>query len=477
MLKLLTAAVLSFFALILGGLLHAGPAAADEGPESPIKVTLAEAAVEFPYGIRFRVQAESDSPITSVAVRLRSPAKSRGVYEHLGHRVGKTVDARLFWRAGFGDGYIPSGALLQVSFEIEDAAGNFHETGFQDFVYEDPRFDWIEIASGAVTVAYHGPVKRRAEDILETLVLTLDTMAPVLGVDPSIPIRATVYNNYGEMLVALPPGIRQIGHELIAEGQAFSEFNTILILGSSSYALGTAGHEATHILTHQAGDGSVSRLPAWLDEGIAEFGNPQPGFSYDIALEFAIETDRLLPVLNMQFLPPDPEDVIIFYGQSKSVVSYMIYIHGPAKIRALLARLKSGKPMDEALNSVYGLGIEELDSVWREFMGAPEPDYSVPEARSSRPTPQAAPSLDMYTLDTRPVAPEPEAEPVDVSEVEVEAEVVDAVESAVEPQAPEPGSCNAGPGGATGMMDASGVLLAAWLLALAALRFRRRALC
>ena len=90
---------------------------------------------------------------------------------------------------------------------------------------------------------------------------------------------------------------RQIGHEIIAEGQAFADFNTLLILGSGRQALGTAGHEAVHILTHQAGDGFVSRLPAWLDEGLAEFGNPQPGYLYDIALEFAIETDTLLPVL------------------------------------------------------------------------------------------------------------------------------------------------------------------------------------
>ena len=471
--KLLSASVLLLLGVVLNGLAHVAPAAADESPASPIKVTLTEAASEFPFGIRFRVQAESDSPITSVAVRLRSPARSRGIYEPLYHRVDEVVDASLFWRAGFGTGYIPPGALLHVSFEIEDAAGNTHVTGFQDFIYQDPRFEWIEISSGSVTVAYHGPVKRRAEDVLETVVQTLETMSSVLGTDPAVPIRATMYNNYGEMLGALPRWIRQLGHELIAEGQAFTDFNTVVLLGSGPQALGTAGHEAVHILTHQAGDGFVSRLPVWLDEGLAEFGNPQPGFSYDIALEFAIETDRLLPVLYMQFLPPDPEDVIIFYGQAKSMVSYMIYIHGPAKIRQLLAQLKSGKPMEEALNSVYGLGIEDLDNSWRRFVGASE--YVVDKAQLFRPTPQAVPSLDMYTLDTMPVSPEFEEGPVEASEAEAEA--VDPVESTVEPQAPESGSCNARPGGATGMMDVSGTFLAAWLLALAALRFRRRTLC
>ncbi len=474
MLKLLSTFVILLVAAVFGGIGHAAPAAADESSEGSIRVTLAEATAEFPAGILFRVRAESDSPITSVAVRLRSPARSRGVYEHLYHRVDKTVDARLFWRAGFGTGYIPAGALLQVSFEIKDAAGNFHDTGFKDFVYRDPRFDWIEVSSGSVTVAYHGPVKRRAEDVLDTLVQTLETMSHVLGTDPEVPIRATMYNNYGEMLGALPPWIRRLGHDLVAEGQAFSDFNTLLLLGSGPQALGTAGHEAVHILTHQAGDGFVSRLPVWLDEGLAEYGNPQPGYSYDIALEFAIETDRLLPAVYMQGLPTtSSEDIIIFYGQAKSIVSHMLATYGPERIRRLLSELKDGVPVDEALERVYGLGLEGLDNSWRRAVGARE--YVPPEESTSRPPPQPLPALDMYTLETMPVAPSAGARP-DETETAV-TPAINISEDNEEPEAVEGGGCNAKVSGAAGMMDVSGALLAAWLLVLAALRFRRRTLC
>ena len=485
--KLLTAALILFPALLLAGLTHTGHADSDEDAESPIKVLLAETTTEFPAGIHFRVRAESDSPITSVAVRLRSPARSRGVYEPLTHRVGKVVDATLFWWRGFGSAYIPPGALLHVNFEIEDEAGNFHETGFEKFVYEDTRFDWEEVSSGPVTVSYHGPVKRRANDILDTMVQTLETVAPVLGTDASTPIRATMYNNYGEMLGGLPPWTRQVGHGIITEGQAFTDFNTLLILGSSPQALGTAAHEAVHILTHQAGDGLVSTLPAWLDEGLAEFGNPQPGYAYDIALEFAIETDALLPAFYMRGLPAGSEEIIIFYGQAKSIVSYMIDTFGPARIRALLSQLKNDVPMEDALNSVYGFGVAELDNLWRRYVGAP--DYVHSEGHTMRPAAQPLPTVEMYSLDTRPVAPELAAPSVEPAAIETQEPDLDEETAAVETQVsesdeatevnvtPESGGCNAGPAGAAGMMDVSAVALAAWVLALAALRLRRRTLC
>ena len=462
-------------ALMLAGLAYVDPIAADETQEGPIKVTLAEATSEFPQGIRFRLRAESEAPITSVAVRIRSVARSWGMYEFLDHGGGKVVDARLFWWTIAPPRYIPPGALLLVSFEIKDSAGNFHETGFQDFVYEDSKFEWKEVTSGSVTVAYHGPIKRRANAVLDTVVQTLETMAPILGTDLSIPIRATVYNNYGEMLAALPFWTRQIGHELVAEGQAFGEFNTLLLLGSGRQALGTAGHEAVHILTHQAGDGAVSNLPAWLDEGLAEFGNPAPGFSYDIALEFALETDVLLPVVYLRGLPEDAEEIIIFYGQAKSIVSYMIFTYGPDKIRLLLSELKRDVPMDDALKSVYGFGLNALDNSWRAFVGAPE--YVAPEVRISRPDVQPLPTIEMYTLATEPVAPKSDSQAEDpVPKTMTDGQDLGEVPPEVVVQ-PASGGCNSHANGATGMLDISAAVMLAWLFALAALKWRRRTLC
>ena len=101
-----------------------------------------------------------------------------------------------------------------------------------------------------------------------------------------------------------------------------------------------------HIITHRVGDSVFRRVPAWLAEGLSEFANVDPGFSYDIALDFAIETDRLLPHVYMPGLPGDSEDVIIFYGQSRSIVRMMISQFGPDRMKAFMASLKSGNNVD-----------------------------------------------------------------------------------------------------------------------------------
>ena len=194
-----------------------------------------------------------------------------------------------------------------------------------------------------------------------------------------------MYNNVKEMLEALPPRSQAISRELITEGQAFSDVGTLLVLGGGRLAKGTASHEVTHILVHRAGDSIFRRVPPWLNEGLAEYGNIDPGYSYDIALDFAINTGRLLPIMHMRAMPGDPEQVIIFYGQGRSIVRFMINKFGADKMKALMAALKSGTNMDDALLEVYGHRLLELDNLWRETVGAPP--YVPPERGRVRPTP------------------------------------------------------------------------------------------
>ena len=227
-----------------------------------------------------------------------------------------------------------------------------------------------------------------------------------------------MYNNVKEMLEALPPGSTTIRRELITEGQAFTDLGTLLVLGGGRGAKGTASHEVTHILTHRAGDGVLGRVPAWLSEGLSEYGNIDPSFSYDIALEFALATDRLLPITSMRSLPGDPEDVIIFYGQARSVVMFMVAAYGPAKMRQLMEVLKGGTNIDVAIVQVYGITRIGLENQWRDTIGAS--NYLPPERERLKPTPIPRREIQLFTLTpqagsetiaTLDVTPTPSPEP------------------------------------------------------------------
>ncbi len=390
--------------------------AADD--ELPIRVVESGVVSEFSEGMRFSIKVESDYDVEEISVKFRVGQQDIAVYEYFDFDLGKSIDSELFWRTAAQGKYIPPGTIISYSFLIDDTEGNRFETEPVEFIYVDARFDWQEVSEGPIAVAYHGPVKTRAETILQAILDTMEVMGPILGADTSVPIRVTMYNNVKEMLEALPPGSTTIRRELITEGQAFTNVGTLLVLGGGRRAKGTASHEVTHILTHRAGDSIIARVPSWLDEGLAEFGNVDPGFSYDIALEFAIGTDRVLPITSMPVLPGDPEDVIIFYGQASSVVRFMVGVWGPAAMRELMRQLKEGTNIEVAIEQIYGMSRIELENRWREIVGAPE--YVVPDRESAKPTPIARRAVGLFsltpqagteTVSTIDTTPTPTAEP------------------------------------------------------------------
>ena len=367
-----------------------------QAEDNSIRVLSADVVSEFPEGMRYFIEVEGENEIEEISVRLRVGRNQNRAYEYFEFDEGASVESELFWRTGIRGRYIPPGTIITYYFLIKDSEGNEFSTEDAEFIYYDARFTWEEVSEGPVAVAYHGPVRRRAEIVLEAITDTIAFMGPLLGADTSIPIRVTMYNNVKEMLEALPPGSSTIRRELITEGQAFTDIGTLLVLGGGRGATGTASHELTHILNHRAGDSIIRRIPSWLDEGLAEFGNVAPGFSYDIALEFALGTDRLLPITSMPVLPGDPEDVIIFYGQARSIVEYMIAAYGPAAMRELLAVFREGVNMDDAIEQVYGISRIELENQWREIIGAPM--YVPPERDSARPTPIPRRAIQLYSL-------------------------------------------------------------------------------
>ena len=361
-----------------------------------IRILSASVVSEFPEGMRYSIEVEGENEIEEISVRLKVGRNQNTAYEYFESDQATLVESELFWRTGIRGRYIPPGTIITYYFLIKDTEGNELATEPAEFIYHDARFEWEEVTEGPVSVAYHGPVRRRAEIVLEAITDTIAFMGPLMGADTEAPIRVTMYNNVKEMLEALPPGSSTIRRELITEGQAFTDIGTLLVLGGGRGATGTASHELTHILNHRAGDSIIRRIPSWLDEGLAEYGNVAPGFSYDIALEFALGTDRLLPITSMPVLPGDPEDVIIFYGQARSIVEFMIAAYGRAAMRELLAVFREGVNMDDAIEQVYGISRIELENQWREIIGAPM--YVPPERDSARPTPVPRRAIQLYSL-------------------------------------------------------------------------------
>lgn len=61
--------------------------------------------------------------------------------------------------------------------------------------------------------------------------------------------------------------------------------------------------------------------------------------------------------------------VDLFYGEAYSLVSFMLDEFGRAKMQALLAVFAEGALQEQALQQVYGMGVDELETLWRASLG------------------------------------------------------------------------------------------------------------
>ncbi len=371
--------IASFF--VLAGFIFSSSAVtrADEGN---ILVVEAKAESQFPDGIKFSVITSSVDRIDDIRVFFsKVDQHGRSAYRSVEFEAGDPGDnvvGESVLPSGSGGDYYPPGTKIEYSFEVRDKAGAVVRTESKEFVYEDNRFEWLTVVEDLITVYYYGEyVEDRANIVLEAAKQNLQKMLPVLGIAPTEPLRIVSYNNYRHMASALPFRSQAVSEGLQTQGMAFSNERVLLVHGFDPTVTGTVSHEFTHLLVGEAAGSAISQVPSWLNEGLAEYGNIDPTDDYDAALRYGIYTRRIKPLWYLNSFGGTPEDIIIAYGQGRSVVQYMIDTYGEGRMAALFPVLQRTLDIDLALLEVYGLDQFGLDSAWRTFMGLeplPSPD-------------------------------------------------------------------------------------------------------
>ena len=123
------------------------------------------------------------------------------------------------------------------------------------------------------------------------------------------------------------------------------------------------------MLVSEAAGRADAHVPSWLNEGLAEYGNIDPTDGYESALRYGIFNGQVKPLWYQASFSGTPDDIIIAYGQGRSVVKHMIETHGPEKMGQLMKALQKTLDIDLALEQVYGFDQHGLDSEWRLTVG------------------------------------------------------------------------------------------------------------
>jgi hypothetical protein len=172
---------------------------------------------------------------------------------------------------------------------------------------------------------------------------------------------------------------------------AFPEHDIVIIgISPSNLEWGQDAivHEITHVLVGHLTFSCLGDVPTWLNEGLAVYSEGDLDTSSETQLDQAISDDSLLSVRSLSAGFSEVRDkATLSYSQSNSIVKYLIETYGQDKMNALLATLRDGTTIDDALLDIYAFDVEGLEDKWREAINAQ------PRQASAQPTPQSTPTI------------------------------------------------------------------------------------
>ncbi len=390
--------------LLLGlALLTPWPAAAQQ----EARLLDQSVAVQFPTTVTFRLRAQSPIPITKAEVRFATQHRSCAPVETSGFAgvaPSTDVDASWTWDLRTG-GILPPGTVLRYHWLLWDAEGLALDTPWQTLQVQDDLHPWQSRwnRDNAIDLYWYDGDDAFAGALMDSAQQAIARLDALAQIGAQGPIRIYVYATGDDLRDAL------VFPEPWAGGQAFGGYDTIAI-GIAPASLGwgvrAIAHEVTHVLLDQAVFNCFSDLPAWLNEGLATYNEDatgEPSSGYAEPLKEGLRTGRLLsaPGISASF-PTDAGDALLAYGQSNSLVAYLLKTYGNERLRLLLAAFRQGMDADAALTAVYGFDQAGLDALWRTYVGAPPRPGDAPPLLPL-PTP-VLPAFEPYALGT----PEPD---------------------------------------------------------------------
>ncbi len=349
--------------------------------QGEITVTTNTYEAVFSERITFRLAAESKSDIEKISLFYVVKGERARIKGDPQFTSGKKVEAEYTWRMKQGD--LPPSSEIEYYWVIEDAAGNELRTTPVSFLYQDERFQWQEISKERITLYWYSAGLPFAQRLLDSALSSLGQIEEDIGVELEEPIKIVVYKGKADMLKALPRGGEIFEREVTTLGTVASK-NIILLEGTHPGVDSTIAHELTHVVVHLATDNPYAAIPAWLDEGLAMYSDKESSLQYAFVLAEAVREDKLISVRSLSSHAHKTEEITLYYAEVRSVVEFLLETYGKEKMAELLAIFKRGMLQEDALRQVYGFGLDELDALWRESLGA-RPQEAVPTTRPLEP--------------------------------------------------------------------------------------------
>jgi len=358
-------AVLSAAAMLAAIFAAAPVRAPAAGAQTGISVISEDARNEFPAGVSFDISLAS----------AMAPKEARLVYKVAPDGTGAaavadctgagTVTCTYTLTSGRGIFIIP-GAEITYHWEVQAGGGGTASTEDRLYVHEDTRFIFQMLEQDNITLYYHAGSASQAQAVLSAAADTIAKVGALEQTQVTFPVKVFLYSTADEMQPAIAPGGQGRGVQVLGE----VVYSDTAMVSADVATLDITRHEVAHIVTREATKGPYD-VPGWLNEGISVYSQARPLEGHDAALQAAIRADRVLSMreLNSSATGSSSSTVGLYYGQSGSIVKYLVDTYGADKFALLLRTFKDGSTPDKAFQAAYGLDQLGVENGWRASVG------------------------------------------------------------------------------------------------------------
>jgi hypothetical protein len=350
-------------ALILLLLALSWPAYAQEA----ITVVLDEHEHAFKESITFRLSARSADKITSVKLFYREGGQTASHKVELEFEPATSVELEHVEDMADQGSYRPPMISYTYWWLIENENGDRLKIDPVSFVYEDTRYNWEVLEGNLVRLYWHDQDQAFGQGYYDLAVAAAEDLSAEFGVSPKDPVPIVIYNSHDELMSALQEASKEWTGAV-----TFGEWGCVLIgLGSASWMEVVIPHELTHAILYMVTKPPFGGIPTWLHEGLAVRSEGGMSVEERTVLDEAIREDTLisLRVLNSPFADAR-EQAILSYAESNSLINFIIEEYGAEKLGELIAVFAEGAHYDDAMMEVFGVDMDGMEDLWREYIGA-----------------------------------------------------------------------------------------------------------
>ncbi len=341
------------------------------GAQGSIEILSDDVTIEYPFSVEFGLSASSaGAQITSVRIFWRAGPDDTFHVNQLRIRPGNTVEVRFPLSAqGLS---LPPFAQISYRWEIRDAQGNELVTENQTFEYEDTRNDWQELANERLRLLAYDLDETFARELFDIADAAYLRLAEAFGVALDQRPVVLIYSDPRDFAEFQ----RFLNNLEFVVGRYFPGHNITVNLVTPE--MDRAVYEATiaHELSHLYSDNfyvGYSRIPLWLEEGLATFNEALNRQDDLYIVQQAARQGDLVPFIDLPraIRHPNIQIANLAYNEGATVLLFIEETWGAEGLIEFLSAFRRTTSVDRVTQAVFGLDIVAFELAWREWLGFP----------------------------------------------------------------------------------------------------------